>query len=103
MSKANPRTDESSAGSTPDPEAQQEAVGEEAGGETAPGPEEELHQSIEERYEELERRYDEIRDQLDEYNRTAMEFIQDHPGICIAGALGFGYVVGRLASRRWLK
>lgn len=62
-----------------------------------------LQESIEAHYEELEEQYDELRAVLDDYNRSAREFIRNHPGMCIAGALGFGYMVGRLASRRWLK
>lgn len=73
-----------------------------SGDEPTPEDVRELRDSIEEQYSELEERYDEIRNLLDDYNRTAMEFIREHPGICLAGALGTGYVVGRLASKRWL-
>ena len=109
MSKANPRADEESQESRADtsagsPSDSSPRTGPQPGAAAAgvEAPEEELRQTLEERYEELEQRYDEVRDMLEDYNRSAMDFIREHPGICIAGALGAGYVVGRLAARRWL-
>ena len=115
MSKANPRPDEdateSAAGAsstaestTSSSETNTHAAGA-TGSAAAAGtdiPEEELRKTLEERYDELEARYDEIRDILEAYNRSAMDFIREHPGMCIAGAVGAGYIVGRLAARRWL-
>lgn len=63
----------------------------------------ELQDEIERRYHELEERYDEMRGVLEHYNESAQTFIREHPAACIAGAVGLGYLVGRLASRRWLK
>jgi len=63
----------------------------------------ELERDLADRYEELEESYDRAREALEEYNRRAIDFVREHPGICIAGALGAGYIVGRLASRRWLR
>ena len=108
MSNANPRSDrdakrpsesgvERSASEPTQPGTGTAAAGSE------PGVEEQLEQTIEQRYADLEERYDEIRDRLDDANRTAMEFIREHPGLSIGAALGFGYIVGRLASNRWLK
>lgn len=107
MSKANPRSDEPSSDSTDDASGPDTTDTHAAGatGSAAPEadtPEEELRRTLEERYDNLEERYDEVRELVEQYNRTAMDFIREHPGICIAGALGAGYVVGRLASRRWL-
>lgn len=62
-----------------------------------------IQQEIEQRYHELEERYDAFRDSLEDYNESAQSFIRRHPVACIAGALGTGYVLGRLAARRWLK
>jgi ElaB/YqjD/DUF883 family membrane-anchored ribosome-binding protein len=62
----------------------------------------ELQQEIEERYEELEGRYDEIKGMLEAYNEQARSTIREHPVASVAGALGAGYIVGRLAARRWL-
>lgn len=107
MSKANPRPDDESSDSPADAPGGTDPNSHAAGatGTATPEaetPEEELRRTLEERYDELEDRYDEVRELVEDYNRTAMEFIREHPGICIAGALGAGYVVGRLASRRWL-
>lgn len=62
-----------------------------------------VKRKLEEGYQEVERRYDETRMQLRDLNDRAVRFIQENPGWCIVGALGVGYVVGRLASRRWLR
>jgi|GEM_PF-2063090 ElaB/YqjD/DUF883 family membrane-anchored ribosome-binding protein len=62
----------------------------------------ELQREIEERYDELEGRYDEIRSIVESYNDQARNVIREHPVASIAGALGTGYIVGRLAARRWL-
>lgn len=40
---------------------------------------------------------------LADFNDRAQIFIREHPGVCIAGALALGYLVGRAASRRWLR
>ena len=105
MSNANPRTDNGSS-SDDDGDERATATGQPRAGAAAgsePGVEEQLEQTIEERYADLDERYDEMRDRLEDANRTAMEFIREHPGLSIGAALGFGYIVGRLASNRWLK
>jgi ElaB/YqjD/DUF883 family membrane-anchored ribosome-binding protein len=71
------------------------------GGETFD--DEQLQESLREQYEELEQRYENARETLEQYNRRTIEFIREHPGICIAGALGAGYLFGRIASQRWLR
>ncbi len=62
----------------------------------------EVQERIEEGYHELEERYDNARTQLRRANDRAVDFIRENPAICIVGAVGVGYLVGRLASRRWL-
>ncbi len=89
MSNANPRTDTDASSPETDP--------------AEPSPEQELEQSIEERYQQLEQQYDELRDRLEDYNRSAQEFIREHPGLSVAAALGTGYIIGRLAASRWVR
>lgn len=60
-------------------------------------------QQLEERYQQLEQRYGDARMRLREANDRARDFIEENPAICIAGAVGIGYLIGRLASRRWLQ
>lgn len=62
----------------------------------------EVQERLEEGYHELEQRYDDVRGQLQQVNDRSVEFIRENPAICIAGAIGVGFVIGRLASRRWL-
>jgi ElaB/YqjD/DUF883 family membrane-anchored ribosome-binding protein len=31
-----------------------------------------------------------------------VSFVRENPVMCLVGAVGVGYFVGRLASRRWL-
>ncbi len=33
----------------------------------------------------------------------AERFVRERPGVCIAGALAVGYLVGRFAAKRWLR
>ncbi len=58
--------------------------------------------ALEERYRDLEQTYDDTRARLEDFNDRAVDLIKENPGMCILGALAAGYVVGRLASRRWL-
>lgn len=57
---------------------------------------------LEQQYREIEQTYDDTRARLEQLNERAANFIRENPGICIVGAVAAGYVVGRLASRRWL-
>lgn len=50
----------------------------------------------------LERRYEQTRGQLEAFNERAAVFVRENPVVSIVGAVTLGYVVGRLASRRWL-
>lgn len=62
----------------------------------------EVQDAIEESVHEMEARYNDVRDQLQHANHQAVEFIREHPVTCIAGAVAVGYLVGRMASNRWL-
>jgi hypothetical protein len=39
------------------------------------------------------------REALDQALNTASEFIKERPIVCLAGALAFGYLLGKIASR----
>jgi hypothetical protein len=39
------------------------------------------------------------REALDQALSTAAEFIRERPIVCLAGALAFGYLIGKIASR----
>jgi ElaB/YqjD/DUF883 family membrane-anchored ribosome-binding protein len=61
-----------------------------------------LTEQLEERYHELEERLSDVRERLDAANDRAVHFIQENPGLAILGAVGVGYLLGRMASRRLL-
>ncbi|MFB6264401.1 MAG: hypothetical protein ABEL76_12385 [Bradymonadaceae bacterium] len=109
MSNSQTATDDRAKTATDGTSESAEATGDPSGGtESAPSfssvdDEEEFRQALEHQYAELEETYDELRELAEQYNRTAMEFIREHPAICIGAAAGTGYIIGRLASKRWLK
>jgi len=39
------------------------------------------------------------REALDQALETASQFIKERPIVCLAGALAFGYLLGKIASR----
>jgi ElaB/YqjD/DUF883 family membrane-anchored ribosome-binding protein len=43
---------------------------------------------------------DEAKRNLSDLNARVTSFIRERPGMCLLGALAFGFVVGRIASRR---
>lgn len=57
---------------------------------------------IEQQYHDIEQSYDDTRQRLQDFNDQAVDFIRSNPGLSIAGAVAAGYLIGRLASRRWL-
>ena len=57
---------------------------------------------LEQHYRDIEQTYGDTRARLEEFNERAADFIRENPGVCIVGAVAAGYLVGRLASRRWL-
>lgn len=60
-------------------------------------------QGLEDRYRELEQTYDDTRARIEDFNEQAVDFIRDNPALCVVGAVAAGYVIGRLASKRWLR
>ena len=42
------------------------------------------------------------RDRVHELNEQAVRFIQERPAAAIGIAFGVGYIVGKLAAKRWL-
>lgn len=54
-------------------------------------------------YDDLNARLRQAEEVLTDLNARATTFIREHPGVCIAGALALGYLVGRAASKRWLR
>lgn len=59
-------------------------------------------EQLERHYRNLEQTYDDARTKIENFNEQAADFVRDNPAVCIVGALAAGYLVGRLASRRWL-
>ena len=41
-----------------------------------------------------------VRDRLEELNARALETLRAYPGTCLLCAVGVGFLIGRLASRR---
>ncbi|MBI3180805.1 MAG: hypothetical protein HYZ28_01540 [Myxococcales bacterium] len=58
----------------------------------------------EERLKELQARVgpqlEQARAKLSDLNTKITRFVRENPGTCLLGALAFGYMVGRLASRK---
>ena len=44
---------------------------------------------------------EEARRNLSDLNERVKSFVREHPGTCLIGALAFGFVVGKIAARRW--
>ena len=42
------------------------------------------------------------RERLEHANHVAVTFIQDQPILALGAAVGIGYLLGRVASRRWI-
>jgi ElaB/YqjD/DUF883 family membrane-anchored ribosome-binding protein len=64
----------------------------------------EMTEKIEETARELGARVrpqiDEAKRKLETLNSSAVSFIKENPGKCLVGAIAFGYLVGKIASRR---
>jgi hypothetical protein len=43
---------------------------------------------------------EQVRGALSSWNQKAVQVMKQYPGACLLGALGLGFVIGRLASRR---
>ena len=51
---------------------------------------------------EIEERVSGVGDSLTDLNEQAVRFIAERPAAAIGIAFGVGYLIGKLASRRWL-
>lgn len=62
-------------------------------------------QQLQEKARELQDRIapqiDEARRNLVDLNQRVVSFIKENPGTCLVGAVAVGFLVGKLASRRW--
>jgi hypothetical protein len=43
---------------------------------------------------------DQARQNLTDLNQRITTFVRQNPGTCLIGALAFGFIVGKIASRR---
>ncbi len=43
---------------------------------------------------------EEARKSLSDLNARILAYVRQRPGVCLLGALAFGFLVGRIASRR---
>ncbi len=43
---------------------------------------------------------EEARKRIESLNTSAVAYIKENPGKCLAGAVAVGYLIGKLASRR---
>lgn len=62
----------------------------------------ETRDRIQKSYSDLEQTYDQTRARLEDFNEQAVTFIRENPALAILGAAAAGYIIGRLASKRWL-
>lgn len=62
----------------------------------------EARDRLQKSYSDLEQTYDQTRARVEEFNEQALTFIRENPALAILGAAAAGYIIGRLASRRWL-
>lgn len=44
---------------------------------------------------------EEARQNLSDLNVRLQSFIRERPGTCLVGAVAIGFLVGKIASRRW--
>ena len=59
-----------------------------------------LKQKAREVEERLGPQIEEAKRNLNDLNVRIKSFIRERPGMCLLGALAFGFIVGRIASRR---
>ena len=63
---------------------------------------EEIKDNIVDKYRDFDERYTSPRDKMYAVNDNALRFIEDNPVVAIGVAVSVGYLIGRLASRRWI-
>ena len=61
-----------------------------------------LKNNLVDKYREFDEQYETARDKVYAVNDNAIRFIEENPVVAIAAAVSIGYLVGRLASRRWI-
>ena len=57
-------------------------------------------QRVQEMQARLPPQFEEARQSLSDLNSRIVHFIRERPGVCLLGALAFGFIVGKIASRR---
>lgn len=62
----------------------------------------EFEDKVQHKVDELEAQLQHTRDRMHDFNETAVHFIQERPLAAIGIAFGAGYIIGKLASSRWL-
>lgn len=62
----------------------------------------ELEEKVSARVGELNTQLQSTKDRVHDLNEQAVQFIQERPLAAIGIALGAGYLLGKLASSRWL-
>lgn len=63
---------------------------------------EELKENLVDKYRDFDEKYASPRDKMYAVNDNALRFVEDNPVVAIGVAVGVGYLIGRLASRRWI-
>ena len=63
---------------------------------------EEVRRQFNQKTEELTKQAEQAKVKAEELNDRAVTLIQERPVVAVAGAFAVGYLVGRLAMRRWL-
>lgn len=61
-----------------------------------------VEQTLQRNVDELEQRVQSTRDRVHDFNEHAVQFIQERPAAALGIAFGVGYIVGKLAAKRWL-
>lgn len=62
-----------------------------------------ISERLQEGYQLAEHQIGQMRERLEEANHQAIGFIQDKPVVALAASFAVGYLIGRLALRRWLR
>lgn len=60
---------------------------------------ENLQQKARDVQERLQPQIADARRSLDDLNSRVVGFVKERPGACLLGALAFGFIIGRIASR----
>ncbi len=63
---------------------------------------EELKDNLVDKYRDFDERHSTPRDKMYAVNDNALRLVEENPVVAIGVALSVGYLIGRLASRRWI-